>query len=512
MKAIFYTLFFLAALSFAASAQQKFNIIQKKKSLMPPPLRHQHFKSSHNNFPIKINPYWEVVDAPHSYSGYASSYFPQIKVTGIGNVWGKLTFDSMYYDSKMFMHTRDGGKTWLYDSVPSPAGYGMGSFAATDNNTCYASMYDANDWLGGSIYKTTDGGHSWKEIGNGQFSFDNSFVDFVYFFDRKNGMVVADNDGTNTSYLLIYTTNDAGKTWHKVSNKNMQPAIGSVYSSNFDVYTALGNTIWFKAYDDQGNNYILRSDDRGQHWQTYLFNITGKTFHGFAFADKQNGLMVGYEWGGTSDTYVAATHNGGKTWTEIDYKGTPMGLFIAVLPGTHTYISTTPAYVPVWGSSYSRDGGKTWNIIDSGTGREHSAIDFLNPLYGWTGRGEVWDGSITDGGAFRWKLKFSLGDDKIAPNNRVENAELPDLKANTNNTKALRLYPNPSKDKVIIQGLDQLSGSKLSLFNLSGALMWQAVAGGSSYQLNIQKLPAGSYYIKVETKGKAATTLKFVKE
>lgn len=76
----------------------------------------------------------------------------------------------------------------------------------------------------------------------------------------------------------------------------------------------------------------------------------------------------------------------------------------------------------------------------------------------------------------------------------------------------MRRIPNPSKDKVIIRGLDQLPGSKLSLFNISGTLMWQAVAGGSSYQLNIQKLPAGSYYIKVETKGKAATTLKFVKE
>ncbi|MBS1748118.1 MAG: T9SS type A sorting domain-containing protein [Bacteroidetes bacterium] len=510
MKTLFYTLFFLSALSFAASAQPKFNIIEKKKSLMPPPLKHQNFKSTNNNnFRIKVSPYWEEVDAPHSYSGYASSYFPQIKVTSVGNVWGKLTFDSMYYDSKMFIHTSDGGKTWLYDSIPSPVGYGMGSFAAIDNNTCYASMYDANDWLGGGIYKTADGGYSWKEIGKGQLSFDNSAVDFVYFFDKMNGIVVADNDGVNTSYMLIYTTHDAGKTWHKVAKNNMQPAMSSIYSSNFDVYATFGNTIWFKAYDDQGNNYILRSDDKGQHWQTYLFNITGKTFHGFAFADKQNGLMVGYEWGGTSDTYVAETHDGGKTWAEINYTGTPMGLFVTVLPGTHTYISTTPAYVPVWGSSYSKDGGKTWNIIDSGYGKEHSAIDFLNPFYGWTGRGEVWDGSITDGGAFKWKLKFSLDNKIIASTGNAVDATV--LKIDITNSNNLKLFPNPAKNNVTIQGLNPSVKTKLSLYNISGALMQQSITCGNSHQFGIQRLSTGTYYIKVEA-GTSTSILKFTKE
>lgn len=500
-------LFYLSAVSFTAAAQSKIDVIAKKKSLMPPH-QHRNLRSSSNNFRIKLDPYWEEVNAPHSYSGYASSYFPQIKVTSIGNVWGKITFDSMSYDSKMFMHTKNGGKTWLYDSIPSSVGYGMGSFSATDDNTCYASMYDGSDFKGGGLYKTADGGRSWKEIGKGQFSFENSFVDFVYFFNGRKGMVVADNDGTNTSYLTIYTTADAGKTWHRVPAGNMQPTTGSAYSSNFDVYAVLGNTIWVKGFDDQGNNYIFRSDDLGQHWKTYLFNITGKTFHGLAFADKQNGLMVGYEWSGNSDTYVAATHDGGKTWTEInDYKGYPMGLFVTVLPGTHTYISTTPAYVPVWGSSYSRDGGKTWNIIDSGYGKEHSAIDFLNPFYGWTGRGEVWDGGI-DGGAFKWKLHFSLDTKAAAAENDMAISSLTEKGVKN---PQLRLYPNPAKEEVIIHGLKPSLKTTLSLFNMSGGLVQQSGATGTSYRFNIQKLPAGSYYLKVET-GKEITTLKFVKE
>lgn len=509
MKALFYLLFILSAFSFTASTQQKFDIVQKKKSLMPPSLKHQDFKIPNSKFRVKVNPYWEEIDAPHSYSGYASSYFPQIKITGIGNVWGKLTFDSMYYDSKMFLHTANGGKTWLYDSIPSPVGYGMGSFAAIDNNTCYASMYDANDWMGGGIYKTIDGGHSWNEIGKGQFSFDNSLVDFVYFFDHNNGIVVADNDGNDKSYLLIYRTSDAGKNWYKVAIQNMQPTIGSAYSSNFDVYTTVGNTIWFKAFDELGNNYILRSDDKGRHWQTYLFNITGKTFHGFAFADKQNGLMVGYEWGGTSDTYVAETHDGGKTWAEINYKGTPMGLFVTVLPGTRTYISTTPAYVPVWGSSYSLDEGKTWNIIDSGFGKEHSAIDFLNPFYGWTGRGEVWDGSITDGGAFKWKLKFSLDNKSLASGRIADDASV--SKNKNSNSSKIKLFPNPARDYVTIQGLNPAVKTKLSLYSISGVLVQQTLVCSNSFNFSIHNLPAGTFYIKVET-DTSTSILKLKKE
>lgn len=508
MKTMLYTLFFLLILSFAAHTQSKFDIITKKKSLMPPH-QNQKLKISNDNFRINVNPYWEEVNAPHGYSGYASSYFPQIKVTSFGNVWGKLTFDSMYYDSKMFLHTSNNGKTWLYDSIPSPIGYGMGSFSALDDNTCYASMYDGNDFKGGGIYKTTDGGYSWNEIGNGQFSFDNSFVDFVYFFDKKNGMAVADNDGIDTSYLLMYTTCNAGKTWKRTPIKNMQPTIGSAFSSNFDVYATFANTIWFKAYDDLGNNYILRSDDMGQHWKTYLFNITGKTFHGFAFTDKQNGLMVGYEWGGTSDTYVAATHDGGKTWAEINYNGTPMGLFVTVLPGTNTYISTTPAYVPVWGSSYSKDDGRTWHIIDSGYGKEHSAIDFLNPFVGWTGRGEVWDGGI-DGGAFRWKLGFSLGDDETASGNNNA-ADLSASKIDVNKSQAPQLFPNPAKDFVSVNGLNPSLKTTLSVFNISGKLIQQFKATAQSQSINIQQLPAGSYYIKIQS-ATQSSTLHFVKE
>lgn len=101
----------------------------------------------------------------------------------------------------------------------------------------------------------------------------------------------------------------------------------------------------------------------------------------------------------------------------------------------------------------------------------------------------------------------------MTSNRTAENADKPaHIKTNTNNPKTLRLYPNPSNDKVIIQELDPLSESKLSLFNLSGLLMWQATVSGSNYQFNIQKLPGGIYYIKVQTTGKPVTTLKFVKE
>lgn len=505
MKTILYTLFFLSAISFVAKAQSKFDIIQKKKSLMMPPRQNQNFKILNDKFRIRINPYWQEVDAPHT----RYSYVYQVKVPCYNVIWGAMAFNTAG-DANRFLRTVNGGKTWLFSSVTAPDNFALGSISAINGNTCYATVYDVTDYKGGGVYKTTDGGTTWKQLGTNQLSLDNSFVDFVYFFDAKKGIVVADNDGTNTKYLTIYTTCDAGKTWQRVPKKFMQPTIGSAYSSNFDVYAVLGNTIWVKGFDDQGNNFIFRSDDLGVHWQTYLFNITGKTYHGLAFSDKQNGLMVGFEWGGP-ESFLAATHDGGKTWAEVNnYTGTVMGLFVTVIPGTHTYVSTTPPYVAVYGSSYSRDGGKTWKVIDSGDDKGHSSIEFLNPFYGWTGRGGAYDGD-PNGGMFKWKLRFSLSCDDLASDNSNNAADASVSKIDINSPKAPQLFPNPAKDKVVIQSLNPSLKTTLSLFNISGRLIQQANSTSNSYQFNIQKLPAGTYYIKVET-GAAATTLKFVKE
>ena len=75
----------------------------------------------------------------------------------------------------------------------------------------------------------------------------------------------------------------------------------------------------------------------------------------------------------------------------------------------------------------------------------------------------------------------------------------------------MSLYPNPAKDIIKVQGLSLPAETTLSLFNASGKLLQHSITTGESYTYNIQNLPAGNYYIKVQTAGKN-TTLQFVKQ
>jgi photosystem II stability/assembly factor-like uncharacterized protein len=498
MKKILYLIIFLTAVSFTASAQSKIVDMKKKFNFMQRFHQTQNFSNQNQKFSLKINPYWQDVDAPHTYN----SFVPQIKVPCFNAVWAKIEYDSIG-DNKHFLRTADGGKTWQFDTIPSPAGYVIGSIAAIDANTCYAAMYNAINGLGGGIFKTKNGGAAWKQIAPGKLFDANSYPDFVYFFDAKHGLAVGDHNGSDTATLEMYTTADAGATWQRVSKQNIPPTIGMAYSPGFNVYAAFGNRIWFKAYDSQNNLYLYRSDDLGQHWQLFPVNFK-EFFFDFAFADKLNGLAVGFDFGVGS--YEAETHDGGKTWAEKSFIGYPMGAFVTVIPFTHTFISTLPyGYAPVAGSSYSNDYGATWKLIDSGAAAVHSAVAFLNPFIGWTGRAETAD---PNGGMYKWKLHFSLGDNAIASNDENISSA---TKNNLSNTINVRLYPNPARDVLKIEGLNASAKTTLSLFNVSGKLIQQSILNGESYQLNIQKLSAGSYYVTIQS-GEKITTLKFVKE
>lgn len=75
----------------------------------------------------------------------------------------------------------------------------------------------------------------------------------------------------------------------------------------------------------------------------------------------------------------------------------------------------------------------------------------------------------------------------------------------------IKVYPNPAKDHVSIEGLDAAKKTNISVVDLRGNIVLKTTAINSSLVLNIQKLSAGIYYIKFESTG-TAKTIKIVKE
>lgn len=74
----------------------------------------------------------------------------------------------------------------------------------------------------------------------------------------------------------------------------------------------------------------------------------------------------------------------------------------------------------------------------------------------------------------------------------------------------VKIYPNPVKDMLQIDGLDASVKTNISICDLSGRVLANTSINGSSYSWNIKQLPSGSYYLIIDV-AKKITTLKFIK-
>lgn len=74
----------------------------------------------------------------------------------------------------------------------------------------------------------------------------------------------------------------------------------------------------------------------------------------------------------------------------------------------------------------------------------------------------------------------------------------------------LKIYPNPVKDKLLIVTLESPSETSVEIFNAFGHVVFSK-AQPINYELNIESLPAGIYYLRFET-GTTTTFRKFIKE
>lgn len=106
-----------------------------------------------------------------------------------------------------------------------------------------------------------------------------------------------------------------------------------------------------------------------------------------------------------------------------------------------------------------------------------------------------------------------LNNDAQTENVIADNSSLVSIKDIATN---IQIFPNPVKNVLHITGLKS-DYATISVYNTEGKLMLQAIAANTSCDLNIQKLPAGIYYLHADeniSSGKKNKTIniKFVKE
>ena len=252
------------------------------------------------------------------------------------------------------------------------AAAGVGSY--TDVNTFYMGS------TGGGVWKTTDAGSNWKNISDGFFGGTIGAIaitptneSILYVGEGENSMRGNVSEGLGG----MWKSTDDGKTWKNIGLKEARHIVRIiVHPKNPDIIWVAAMGHLFGPNETRG---VFKSTDGGQNWKKVLY-VNQQTGASDLVIDPSNPetLYAGtwqlirtpysLESGGEGSGLYKST-DGGDTWASIKTnKGFPKGVWgitaIAVAKS-----NTDKLYALIenkdGGLYVSENAGKTWELVNS---------------------------------------------------------------------------------------------------------------------------------------------------
>ncbi|MBV9404431.1 MAG: hypothetical protein JO211_03735, partial [Acidobacteriaceae bacterium] len=280
--------------------------------------------------------------------------------------------------------TTNGGMEWQPVSDGQPFGtssVGAVAVSESDPNIVYAGTgeYDirGNVSHGDGVYKSMDGGKTWKHIGLentrqiGRIRVHPRNPDLVYV--AALGHVWAPNDDRG-----IYRSKDGGKTWEKIFSRGPKAgAIELVFDpTNANILYAGFWEVYRKPWDLESGgpgSGLFKSTDGGDTWTDLTHNpglpkgVIGNIGISVSAANPDRVYaLIEAEDGG-----VYRSNDAGKTWTKVNderklrQRAWYYGRIFADPKDPDKVYATNVEFFR------SDDGGKTWNAIRTPHGDNH---------------------------------------------------------------------------------------------------------------------------------------------
>jgi photosystem II stability/assembly factor-like uncharacterized protein len=316
----------------------------------------------------------------------------------------------------------DGGKTWEYLGLPDSQHIGKVQLHPTDNNTAWVAvlghLYSPNKERG--VYKTTDGGKSWKQTlyvdeNTGAVEMDinpqnpNELYAATWYKTRSAWNFVEAGKGTG-----IYKSTDGGDTWKLISGEGSGFPTGDksgriglcVYPKNPQIVYAILDNQNNKPDTARRDSTMLRTEDFKNYTKEKFAQLDTKKLDTFLTRNRmtpkynativKEGVATGkykptvlYDYLNVNTGFEATpigceiyrSDNGGQNWKKVNEKDIAMfftyGYYFAKI-----YVSPyneNKLYILGLNAMESVDGGKTWKNIDkNNVHSDHHAL-WINP-------------------------------------------------------------------------------------------------------------------------------------
>ncbi|TKD62587.1 hypothetical protein [Flavobacterium sp. ASW18X] len=323
--------------------------------------------------------------------------------TGEGNPRNSLNGGYGVYKSL------DGGKSWMSMGLEKTRHIHRILIDPTDPNTVYVgaigSPWGIHEERG--VYKTTDGGKTWKKI---LYTNPKSGVaDMVMDPSNPNKILVAMWEHKRDPWFFksggegsgLYMTHDGGENWKKLSDEDGLPK-GELGRIGLAIAKNKPNIVY--ALVEAKKNALYKSIDGGFKWK----KVNDKEEIGnrpFYYSDirvdpeNENRLISVF-------TYVNVSEDGGKSFTSLM---PAYGVANGVHPDHHAfYIHPENGQFMIDGNdgglNISKDGGKTWRFIGNLPVAQFYHISVDNE-YPYNVYGGMQDNGSWRGPAYVWKAQ-----------------------------------------------------------------------------------------------------------
>lgn len=271
---------------------------------------------------------------------------------------------------------------------------------------------------GGGVWKTTDSGLSWNQVGDNTFG--TASVGALAVAPSNPDIIVAgtgerDIRGNISHGDGLYRSKDAGKTWAHIGLKECQ-TISRVVIDPKDpekmLVAAFGHV-----YGPNRERGVYKTTDGGQSWRKVLFESEKAGAVHIALDPNDSNVVLAATWeawrtpysmnsGGPGSKLWKST-DGGETWDDISRaEGLPKGT-LGKIGFTISPVDSKRYYALIealeGGLFRSDDAGKTWQLVNSDRNWRQRAWYYTHVYAGPKNKDEVYTlnvgfGRSTDGG------------------------------------------------------------------------------------------------------------------